>query len=86
MKLENIKVALKARANSLNLNLQVPATPIVIDAPVSPAPIFPVVTPKTATTKNSSKNPSLQIPLLNTASVDNGDKVVPTPTGFDFRP
>jgi len=36
MKLENIKAALKARADSLKLNPQVPATPVVIDAIVVP--------------------------------------------------
>ena len=36
MKLENIKAALKARVDSLKLNPQVPATPVVIDAIVVP--------------------------------------------------
>lgn len=82
MKLDTIKAALKARAASLNINPQ--ETPVIVDAHVSPAP---VVTPKPVATKNSGKNASPQIPLLNPAPVDNGDKakapdkVAPTPTG-----
>ena len=79
MKLENIKAALKARANSLNL--QVPAMPIVIDAivvpdkPVVAKPANSVVANPPAVKANTPpKNfagkikSSPQIPLIMTAA------------------
>ena len=89
MKLENIKAALKARANSLNL--QVPAMPIVIDAivvpdkPVVAKPANSVVANPPAVKANTPpKNvtgktrPSPQIPLITTPAqiqpVDTGSK------------
>lgn len=89
MKLENIKAALKARANSLNL--QVPAMPIVIDAivvpdkPVVAKPANSVVANPPAVKANTPpKNvtgktrPSPQIPLITTSAqiqpVDIGSK------------
>ena len=81
MKLENIKAALKARANSLKLNPQVPAMPIVIDAievpdkPVVSPPAKPVVVDPPAVKANTSPknfagkvNSSPQIPLIMTAA------------------
>lgn len=81
MKIENIKTALKARAAALNLNPQENKPPVIVDAPVSPKPDMPTVTPKPSVTKNSGKNSSPQIPLINPVPVDNGDKVAPIPTG-----
>ena len=79
MKLENIRAALKARANSLNLNLQVPATPTVTDAIVVPdKPVVSkpanhvVVNPPAAKANTPSKNsasnikPSPKIPFVTT--------------------
>lgn len=79
MKLENIKAALKARANSLNL--QVPATPIVIDAiVVQDKPVVskhdnptvanpPAVKANTPPKKaNGKTKPSPQIPLITTSA------------------
>ena len=79
MKLENIKAALKARVDSLKLNPQVPATPVVIDAIVVPdrAVISKIDNPVGATavesntpSKNSAGkvNSSPQIPLIMTAA------------------
>lgn len=81
MKLENIKAALKARADSLKLNPQVPATPVVIDAIVVPdrAVISKIDNPVAANPpaveantppKNSAGKvkSSPQIPLIMTAA------------------
>ena len=89
MKLENIKAALKARANSLNL--QVPAMPIVTDAIVVPdKPVVSktekstVANPPAVKANTLPKNvtgktrPSPQIPLITTSAqiqpVDTGSK------------
>ena len=79
MKLENIKAALKARANSLNL--QVPAMPIVIDAIVVPdkpvvaktekstvsnPPVLKANTPSKNSTGKTKSSP--QIPLIMTSA------------------
>lgn len=87
MKIENIKTALKARAAALNLNPQENKPPVIVDAPVSPKPDMPTVTPKPSVTKNSGKNSLPQIPIFNQVPVDNGgkikapEKVAPIPTG-----
>ena len=81
MKLENIKAALKARANSLKLNPQVPAMPIIIDAievpdkpvisnPAKPVDADPPAVKANTPPKNSAGkvNLSPQIPLIITAA------------------
>lgn len=93
MKLENIKAALKARANSLNL--QVPATPIVTDAivvpdksvvakPANSVVVNPNTPPKNSAgkTKTSSQFPLVttpaQIQAIDIGSKDKaGGKVIP---------
>lgn len=81
MKLENIKAALKARANFLKLNPQVSVSPIVIDAIEVPDKLVistlakpvvadpPAVKASTPPKNSASKTkPSPQIPLLMTAA------------------
>lgn len=81
MKLENIKAALKARADSLKLNPQVPAMPIVTDAiavpdksvvanPANSVVADPPAVKANTPPKNSAGkiNSSPQIPLIMTAT------------------
>ena len=66
MKVENIKAALKARANELKLNTLENKPPVVIDSTVNPAPIVSVVMPNPADTNNCGKNSSTQITFVTT--------------------
>lgn len=79
MKLENIKAALQARATSLNLNTQVPVSPIiVVDKPAVTKPDKPVVPVSDKKTEPKKSEEKISVP--SPAQIDKPVDKVPAPT------